>query len=189
MMKLRVCLTFVILLMAGCASVPRGPGCVAIGPAGAACLLPPSALPALEARHLVTVEHDGRKDTFLGRLRIDDKALRLVGSSLFGTPVFSLVWDGHAVVMQPQREQMHPGLIVAMLQAAIVDPNQLRPRLYGLVLKVRSDGAGGQIRELYEHGHLVARIREKGTPLARAHLSIAIPSAHMHLTMQPLDSP
>lgn len=189
-MKLRfACLLFLAALIAGCASLPRGPGCVAIGPAGAACLLPPAALPVLEARHVVTIEHDGRKDVFLGRLRIDNKALRLAGSSLFGTPVFSLVWDGHAIDMQPPSEQMHPGLILAMLQAAIAAPAQLRPRLHGLVLKLRPDGAGGQIRELYEHGRLVARIHKQGTPLARAHLSISIPPAHMRLDMQPLESP
>lgn len=186
-MKPRLAFLLLIVLLAGCASLPQGPGCVKIGPYGAACLLPPSALPEIQAQHVITVEHDGQKDTFLGRLGIDRDTLRLAGASLFGTHLFSIDWDGNSIVTRPPRKDMHPDLIVAMLQAAIAEPDQLRPRLHGLVLTVQSDADGGEVRELHEHGRLVARIHKSGTPLARARLSISIPPAHMRLDLEPLE--
>ncbi len=186
-MRLRYAGFLLIFFFAGCASLPRGPGCVKIGPAGAICLLSPAALPQVEARHIVTVEHDGEQDTFLGRLRIDPAALRLAGNSLFGTHLFTIAWDGRTIDTQPRREKMHPDLIVAMLQASLANPGQLRPHLYGMELTVKHDGDGSEVRELYERGHLVARIRKGDGPLTRARLSITIPPAHTHIRLDPLE--
>lgn len=174
--------------LAGCASLPKGPGCVKIGPWGAACLLPPSALPAVQAEHIVSVEHDATKDTFLGRLGIDDQTMRLAAASLFGTHLFTLRWDGEQVAMDPPREGMHPDLIVAMLQVAVADPERLRPRLHGLDLTVQPTAGGGEVRELHEHGRLVARIRKSAAPLDRATLSIDIPPVDMHLRLEPMEA-
>lgn len=186
-MKLRLALPLLFLLLAGCAGLPKGPGCVKIGPYGAACLLPPSALPEVQAQHVVSIEHDGRKDTFLGRLGIDHEQLRLAGASLFGTHLFSIRWDGTSVSMQPPREAMHPDLVVAMLQAAIADPDILRPRLHGITLSVRQVDGGGEVRELHEHGHLVARVQKDAGPLAAARLVIEMPPAHMRLVLEPVE--
>ncbi len=173
------------LLAAGCASIPLPPGCVAIGPAGAICPLPPAALPAVAARHVVTVTHAGQSHTFLGRLRVDPHALRLAGASLFGTHLFTLTWDGHALSMQPPQAALRPKLMLVMLEVALADPATLRPRLHGLVLKVERHG-DDETRALYERGRLVGRIEKHGTPLAVASLTMDIPPAGLRLRLQPL---
>lgn len=186
-MKPRLVLPLLLLLLAGCASLPDGPGCVRVGPYGAACLLPPAALPAVQAQHVVTVHHDGRTDTFLGRLGIDATRLRLAGASLFGTHLFTLRWDGTRIDMDtPPDKTVHPELIVAMLQAAIADPEVLRPRLHGIELAVEHLPDGGERRELREHGRVVARVYKEAGPLAAASLRIEMPPAHMELRLQPV---
>lgn len=188
-MKPRFALVLLIAFAAACASLPKGPGCVQIGPRGAACLLPPAALPPVQAQHVVTVEHDGRKDAFLGQLGIDGQALRLAGASLFGTHLFSITWDGQAISVVPPREAMRPELILAMLQLALAPPERLRPQLHGLDLVVSDEADGGQSRELYQHGRLVAHIHKTAGPLAQAALSISIPPADMNLDLEPMETP
>jgi len=174
------------LACAGCASLPPLPStCVKIGPAGAVCPLPPSALPKVEASHLVTVTHQGQSHTFLGRLGIDDKTLRLAGASLFGTHLFTITWDGQAVTSQPPEPNMHPKLMVAMLEVALADPAVLRSRLHGMTLTLERNN-GVETRELVEHGHLVAHIERRGETLAAARLSIRIPPADLTLQLKPL---
>ncbi len=188
-MKLRLlgCLSLV-LACAGCASLPPlAPDCVRIGPAGAICPLPPADMPQVQASHLVTVTHKQEKHTFLGRLRINHEALRLAGASLFGTHLFTITWDGKAIVSEPPEPSMHPDMIVVMLEAALADPQTLRPRLHGIDLEV-SHVDGHEIRQLSEHGHPVARIERHGGKLADAHLSITIPPAQLQLELAPMNS-
>jgi hypothetical protein len=185
MRRLLIGLALVVAL-AGCARLPPLPAdCVTLGPAGAICPLPPSALPAVSARHVVTVRQGKEAHTFLGRLRIDPEALRLAGASLFGTHLFTITWDGKNIVSAPPEPTMHPKLVVAMLQVALADPDRLRPRLHGLVLDVAHHG-DREIRQLHERGRLVARIERRGVPLDRAHLTITIPPANLHLDLKPL---
>lgn len=174
------------VLAAGCASVPMPyPSCVAIGPAGSACPLPPQDLPAISARHVVTVNHDGQSQTFLGRLHVDASALRLAGASLFGTHLFTITWDGRQISSQPPLRKLHPKLMVVMLEMAMADPDALRPRLHGLVLEV-DDSGDAEVRTLHEHGHLVARIERHGQTLAAARLDISIPPAGLHIRLDPV---
>lgn len=187
MKPVRLLLALVLALLAvGCASVPTlRPGCVAIGPAGSICPLPPAALPRISARHVVTVTQNGQSQAFLGRLQIDAGSLRLAGASLFGTHLFTITWDGHAIASQPPEAKLHPQLMVVMLEVALADPVALRPRLHGLVLKV--DGQGDdEVRELFERGRLVARVERHGTSLADAHLVMTIPPAKLSLRLVPL---
>lgn len=187
-MKLRHACVLLFLCCAGCAMLsPTPPDCVKIGPVGAVCPLPPTALPAVQASHIVTITRGAEKQTFLGRLAIDSQALRLAGASLFGTHLFTITWDGHAIVSQPPEPKMRPDLVVAMLQLALADPAKMRPRLHRMVLKLARDG-DSDVRELYEHGHLVARIERRGTPLATAHLFIQIPQAGLTLRLDPLQT-
>jgi hypothetical protein len=185
MRRLLMCVALLVAL-AGCARLPPlPPDCVTLGPAGAICPLPPSALPTISARHLVTVRQGKETHTFLGRLRVDPKALRLAGASLFGTHLFTITWDGKHIASTPPEPAMHPKLVVAMLQVALADPDRLRPRLHGLMLDVEDHG-DREIRQLYERGRLVARIEQRGAPMDRAHLTITIPPAHLHLGLKPL---
>ncbi len=184
------CLALLLLaaLLTGCASLPRGPGCVKIGPFGGACLLPPAALPAVRASHIVNIVHEEQKDTFLGQLRVDHQTMRLAASSLFGTHLFTIDWDGHRVSVQPPREGLRPKLITAMLEAAIADPARLRPQLHGIELAVSKHADGSEVRELREHGRLVARIQRSSGGLDQAYLSIDIAPAKLHLELKPMEA-
>lgn len=186
-MKLRyACLLLIALLGAGCASVPAPRSdCVPIGPSGQICPLPPAALPAVSASHIVTVTRDGQSHTFLGRLHIDHDALRLAGASLFGTHLFTVSWDGHGIVSQPANSKLHPELMVAMLEVALADPAVLRSHLHGLTLEIDSHG-DGEVRKLYERGRLVAHIEKHGSPLAVARLTMRIPPVGLTLHLTPV---
>ncbi|HET6656113.1 MAG TPA: DUF3261 domain-containing protein [Gammaproteobacteria bacterium] len=184
-MKLRYVFVLLIPLIAGCATMPQLPGCVKIGPFGQACPLPPAALPAVEATHIVAVTHDGDRQTFMGRLRVDAESLRLAGFSLFGTHLFTISYDGHDIVSRPERAELHADLIVVMLEAALAEPTELRPRLHGITLKLSGTG-DTEVRELYEHGRLVARIETTGKPLKAARIVMTIPPAKLTLRMTPL---
>lgn len=176
----------VCLALAGCVTLPNPATCTRIGPVGSACLLSPEAWPQVTAQQMVTIHRDDQKHVFLGRLSINHKALHLAAVSLSGVHLFTVTWDGHGVSINPERDQLDPKRFVAFLQIALVDPDRLRPHLHGLKLLVKKDSQGGQIRELWEMGHLVARIHRSHGPLAHAHLSIHIPPAHTRIQIEPL---
>ena len=175
----------VLLLLAGCASAPLEPGCERFGREGQVCLLPPSALPALDGSRLVTLTRDGQAQSFMGLLHIDGRDLRLVGLSLLGTGIFSLVYDGRDVRAQPADSDLHPERLVVMLELAVADPGQLEPRLKGLELRTGvKDGL--ETRDVYERGELIAHIERNQGPLADATLSISVPPLKLSVLMKPM---
>lgn len=184
-MKYRIVWLSLAVLLAACASAPPQSGCAPVGRDGQLCLLPPSALPAVDASHVVTVTRAGKQDTFLGRLHIDARALRLAGFSLFGTNLFTLEYDGQTITHHPEQMSLHPELLVVMLEIALADPAALQSRLHHLTLTVNESG-DMQTRELFESGHLIARIEETGRPLAAARIRIAIPPANLSVQLTPL---
>ena len=175
-----------LTLLAGCAT-PLLPDCERFGRDGQVCLLPPAALPKLDAVHLVTVTRDGHPDSFMGQLHVDDQVLRLAGSSLFGTGLFTLSYDGHAMQAQPDDPQLHADTLVVMLELALADPAVLKPRLHGLDLTV-SEAADGEVRDISEHGHAIVHIQRGKGPLPEAALNIDIPPLKISVSMQPLET-
>lgn len=173
------------LVLAGCVTLPHPATCTRIGPVGSACLLPPQAWPQITAQQMVTIHRDDQEHVFLGRLSIDRKDLHLAAVSLSGMHLFTISWDGHNIGIKPERDRLDPKRFMAFLQIALVDPDQLRPHLHGLKLVVKHD-PDGQTRELWEMGHLVARIHRSPGPLAQARLSIHIPPAHTRIRLDPL---
>lgn len=185
-MKTRAALLLLMLgTLAGCASLPLAPGCMRLGRNGEFCPLPPAALPALSATHLVSVTHDGQTQTFLGRLQIDAHNVRLAGLSLFGTELFTLDYDGHHVASHTAEGKLHPDLLLAMLELSLAGTAQLKPQLHNLTFSVRNKG-NGEIRELRENGQLIARITRTAGPLAAARIHIEIPPAGLSLQLTPL---
>lgn len=175
-------------LVAGCASVPLTPGCTRLGHDGVFCALPPSALPAVTASHLVTVTHAGQSQTFLGRLQIDAYHLRLAGLSLFGTALFNLDYDGRQLTSHSAGGNLRPELLLAMLELAVAPANELPPQLHDLSLTVSAAG-DRQVRELWHQGRLIARIEKTGGALNTAHINIVIPGAELSLQLTPLGDP
>jgi hypothetical protein len=173
-----------VLLLTGCAT-PLLPDCTRFGRDGQVCLLPPASLPTLDATHLVTVTRDGRPDTFLGQLHIDANILRLAGSSLFGTGLFTLSYDGHAITSEPQNPELHADTLVVMLELALADPAQIKPQLHDLDMKVSSD-AEGETRDISERGHLIVHIERSAGPLTQARLKIDIPPLKVSVDMKPM---
>jgi hypothetical protein len=173
-----------LLLLTGCVT-PLLPGCDRFGRDGQVCLLPPAALPKLDAVHLVTVTRDGQPQSFMGQLHIDDQALRLAGSSLFGTGLFTLSYDGHSIQAQPDDPALHADTLVTMLELALADPETLRPHLHGLDLTV-SESATAEVRDISEHGHAIVHIERSKGPLPEASLSVDIPPLKVSVTMKPL---
>jgi len=171
-------------LLAACATAPP-PGCTALGRDAAVCLLPPAALPAVDASHIVTVTHDGGQDTFMGLLHIDASALRLAALSLFGTGLFIIEYNGSAVTSRPEYAGFRPDILVVMLELAIADPARLQERLHNLRL---TTGAGDRVqrRDLYEGERLVAHIETTEGPLAAAHIHIDIPPLKVSVDMTPV---
>ena len=188
-MKAGALLMFATLgLLAGCASVPPAPGCVRLGRDGMFCALPPSALPAVSASHLVTVTHAGESQTFLGRLQIDAHHLRLAGLSLFGTTLFTLDYDGRQLTSHSAGGKLRPELLLAMLELAVAPAGELPPQLHDLTLTVSAAG-DRQVRELWSRGRLIARIERTGDALDTAHIRIVIPIAKLSLQLTPLEVP
>lgn len=175
-------------LLAGCASVPPAPGCTRLGHDGVFCALPPSALPAASASHLVTVTHASQSRTFLGRLQIDAHHLRLAGLSLFGTALFTLDYDGRQLTSHSAAGNLRPELLLAMLELTVAPAGELPPQLHDLTLTVSAAG-DRQVRELWNQGRLVARIEKTRGPLNGAHISIVIPIAKLALQLTPLGVP
>lgn len=176
-----------LALLAACATAPAAPDCTHVGRDGQLCLLAPAQLPAVDAMHLVSIHRDGHDDTFMGRLQIDAHTLRLAGFSLFGTSLFNIEYDGHAIVSRPKSGELHADMLVLMLELALAEPAALQSRLHGLTLKLgRADHA--QVRELFEHGHLIAHIERSDGALADAHINIAIPAIKLSVQMTPLSA-
>lgn len=172
-------------LLAGCASLPPAPGCMRFGPGGVFCALPPAALPAVSATHLVTVTHADKSQSFIGRLQIDARHLRLAGLSLFGTEMFTLDYDGRQLTNHSTDSRLRPELLLAMLEFTLAPAAELRPQLRNLSLSVSTEGAR-QVREFTSHGRLVARIEISGSSLSTADITIVIPPARLALQLTPL---
>lgn len=171
-------------LLASCVTAPP-PGCTALGRDAAVCLLPPAALPALDASHIVEIDHDGRQDTFMGLLHVDATALRLAGLTLFGTGLFTIEYDGSTVTSRPEYAGFKADILVVMLELAIADPARLQDRLHDLTLQVTA-GDHVERRDVYEHGRLVAHIETTAGPLAAAHIHIDIPPLKVSVDMMPI---
>jgi hypothetical protein len=171
-------------LLSACVT-PLLPDCTRFGRDGQVCLLPPSALPKLDATHLVTVTRDGKPDSFLGQLHIDDQALRLAGSSLFGTGLFTLSYDGKTLQSEPASTDLHADTLVVMLELALADPTTLKPRLHGLDMSVTS-GTQDEVRDISERGHLIVHIERSLGPLTQATLKIDIPPLQISVDMKPM---
>jgi hypothetical protein len=184
----RLCALLIMTALLCACVTPLIPGCTRFGRSGQVCLLPPAALPQLDAVHLVSVTHQGRTDTFLGQLHIDPKALRLAGSSLFGTGLFTLSYDGQELRVEPETKDLPADKLVVMLELALVDPAQLRPRLHGLALTVQ-DIPKGQVREITESGRLITRVVRGNGPLKEADVSIDIPPLGLSVKMTAADKP
>lgn len=172
-------------LLAGCASLPSTPGCTRLGQDGVFCALPPAALPAVSATHLVTVIHAGESQSFIGRLQIDAQHLRLAGLSLFGTELFTLDYDGRQLTSHSADSKLRPELLLAMLELTLAPAAELPPQLRNLRLSVSTEGAR-QVREFTSHGRLVARIEISGSTLSTADINIVIPPAKLALQLTPL---
>ena len=173
-----------LLPLAACVT-PLRPDCARLGREGQVCLLPPSALPRLDATHLVTVTREGHLDSFLGQLHIDDQALRLAGSSLFGTGLFTLSYDGKTLKAEPDSPELHADTLVVMLELALADPAEIRPRLHDLDLTVGST-ATGEVRDISERGHPIVHIERSAGPLTQARLKVEIPPLQVSVKMDPL---
>jgi hypothetical protein len=173
-----------VLSLAACAT-PLLPDCTRFGRDGQVCLLRPASLPALDATHIVTVTRDGHPDTFLGQLHIDADVLRLAGSSLFGTGLFTLSYDGHVITSEPQDPDLHADALVVMLELALADPAVIKPRLHGLDMSVSND-AQGETRDISERGHLIVHIERSAGPMAQARLKIDIPPLKVSVDMKPM---
>ena len=184
----RLCLSLLLMTLSACVT-PLLPDCTRFGRDGQVCLLPPSALPKLDVTHIVTVARDGKPDSFLGQLHIDAQTLRLAGSSLFGTGLLSLSYDGKTLQVEPESPQLPAGKLVVILELALADPAEIKPRLHGLDLTV-SDGPQGQVRDILERGRPIVHIVRGTGPLSVAPLSIDIPPLKISVVMKPLsDSP
>ncbi len=181
-------LFFASSLLAGCASVPLAPGCTRFGHDGVFCALPPAALPAVSASHVVSVTHAGQSQTFLGRLQIDAHHLRLAGLSLFGTALFTLDYDGQQLTSHSTAGNLRPELLLAMLELTVAPAKELPPQLHNLSLRVRTAG-DRQVRELWNQGRLIVRIEKSTGALNEAHISIVIPPAKLSLQLTPLKVP
>ena len=177
-------LLLLILALPACAT-PLLPDCTRFGRDGQVCLLPPSALPKLDATHLVTVTREGQPNNFLGQLHIDDQVLRLAGSSLFGTGLFDVSYDGKTLKAEPDDPQLHADTLVVMLELALADPAEIKPRLHGLDMTVNSTGAG-ETRDISERGQPIVHIERSAGPLAQATLKIEIPPLQVSVKMDPM---
>lgn len=184
-MRARLGILLCLALLAGCVT-PLMPDCTRFGRSGQFCPLPPAALPAVDAGHLVSVTRDGHTDTFMGQLHIDRQALRLAGSSLFGTGLFLMQYDGAKLSVQPDLPQLPADKLLVMLELALADPKDIGPRLHDLELNV-THVDGKEVRELAEHGHLIVHIEQDSAPLARRSMSIEVPPLNITVTMKPLE--
>lgn len=184
-MRARLLALLCLCAMWGCVTALM-PDCIRFGRSGQFCPLPPAALPALDGSHLVSVTRAGHTDSFMGQLHIDAQALRLAGSSLFGTGLFIMQYDGKQLSVQPELPELPTDKLLVMLELSLADPDRLRPQLHDLELTVTQAG-GKEMRELTEHGHLIARIEQDMAPLARRNMSITIPPLDLSVQMKPLD--
>ncbi|HEX7964595.1 MAG TPA: DUF3261 domain-containing protein [Gammaproteobacteria bacterium] len=174
------------LPLAGCIT-PLMPDCTRFGRSGQVCPLPPAALPAMDGSRLVTVTREGRQDSFMGQLHIDAGGLRLAGSSLFGTGLFLMQYDGRTLSVEPDAPELPTDKLLVMLELALADPAELKPRLHDLTLTV-TDTDQGERREIAEHGHMIALIEKDAAPLDRQSMRIEVPPLGLTVDMKPLEA-
>jgi len=183
-----LCVLLAMTALLSACITPLIPGCTRFGRSGQVCLLPPAALPKLDAVHLVSITREGKTDTFLGQLHIDAKALHLAGSSLFGTGLFTLSYNGEEVRVEPETKGLPADELVVMLELALADPAQLREHMHDLTLTVHQ-GPQGETREIAEGDHLIAHIERGAGPLAEVPVTIEVPPLKLSVKMTAVDKP
>jgi hypothetical protein len=172
------------LLCAGCASMPTT-DCISIGRNGSFCPLAPAKLPAVQVVDMIEFNHGGRREVFLGQLQTDAGAMRFAATTLFGTSLFTITYDGRQVRNSPPHTNTHADLLVAMLELSLASPKILQAQLHNLSLQVHAD-QDGQVRELYEQGRLVARIALSGTVPDKMHVSVQLPLENISIRITPI---
>ncbi len=175
-----------VLFTAGCASVLPAAGCMAFVRGGQLCLLPPAQLPPLDGAHMVTIDHDGTQQTFIGQLHIDARVIRLAGSSLLGPGLFSVSYNGRTLQSEPAHGPQRADLLIIMLELVMARQRALQPALRGMRLTQTTAADGTRVRELFAGGRLVAHIEISAGPLRQATIRFDIPPAHLSVLMQPL---
>ncbi len=171
------------VLIAGCASLPAN-HCTTIGKKGEFCLLPPADLPEIQALNMFDIRSDRRQEIFIGQLQIDANAIRFAANTMFGTNLFSIIYDGKTLVSSPQHVNLHAERLVAMLELSIAPPTILENRLRDLRMQVYENN-GNQARELFEHGNLIVHIEISNSTRGNM-ISIQLPLEHISIRITPL---
>ena len=172
------------LLCAGCASLPAT-DCLSIGRNGKFCPLAPAELPAIQVVDMIEFHHGGRRDVFLGQLQTDAGAIRFAATTLVGTSLFSITYNGNQLRIFPPHANLHADLLVAMLELSLAPRGILESHLYNLSLQVHAD-ANSQVRELYEQGRLVARIALSGTTPGKMRVYVQLPLENIWIRATPI---
>lgn len=113
------------VLLSGCAGMPARTDCAWIDPLSY-CLAPPEALAALHGQfRMVTVSEPGGRRDFLAVVTRDDSGIEITATGLSGRPLFLVRYRGATVSVSPPEALPSPGRLVALLQFAYLNDEQL----------------------------------------------------------------
>ena len=175
-----------LILLSGCATTSRDSFRVPLGNSGQISLLSPQDLPRLNGAHMVTINHDGKKEMFIGELHIDRRSIRLDASSLLGPSLFEVSDEDGRLHSRPACAFTEPGLVIAMLELVLARRQALVESLHGLILREQRGSRGKRVRDVYEQGHLILHIVISSKPAAQATIFMTMPQEHLSILMQPL---
>ncbi|MDE2345752.1 MAG: DUF3261 domain-containing protein [Gammaproteobacteria bacterium] len=134
---------------------------------------------------MIEIRHGGHQEVLLGQLQTDADEMRFAATTLFGTSLFSIIYDGKQIRSLPPDASLHADLLVAMLELSLAPPGILESHLYNLSLQVHAD-ANSQVRELYEQGRLVARIALSGTAPENMHVDVRLAPENISINVIPV---
>ncbi|MBW3568017.1 MAG: DUF3261 domain-containing protein [Proteobacteria bacterium] len=127
-----------VLVLSGCAhSGATGP-CANPAPGVRYCLLPPNALPADGEPRLVHVTGNELDQHMISQVNVDTARLTMIATNLLGQPLFEIRYknsaSGPTVSVFPADAPMEAAWLLALLQIAEADADEVRSGLRGSVL-------------------------------------------------------
>jgi len=173
------------LLLALSACNSGDPRCTKLPGGGGYCLQSTSALPSFDVQQKVETLFNGRNETLIVELEVDQDGMRFVGLTPFGQKMLQMSYDNRVVSAQVlPHARIDPVLMLAMLQLALWPVESVQAGLdEGLVM-----GEQGRQRELLMNGKRVMAVSYTGDRVPYEDMHIEFPSAGLELDIKTLDS-
>ena len=176
---------FLLLLSTLTACVGPDPRCVSLPGGGNYCLQPTSAVTPFAVQQKVVAVFNGRQETMIVELEVDEEGMRFAGLTPFGQKIAQAGYDNQQVNsgLWPDK-RLPPVLLLVLLQLAIWPADSVRAGLGGSA--VLEDGE--EQRRVLDDGTVLAEVGYTNGQPPYGNMRIGFPAWQVKFEVTTLDA-